>query len=408
MKNFLAILVLVSLTIFVIFARPPARRTGGGQLVYVPPTSGSSGGGGGSGTDRNAANTTLPAVQAAYWSCTPGGSDRVIVPAGTSTWTSFLTITSPVVIIAHGTNNANGCTQISNAQMSAYVDAPQGTNPLFIVNLVAQGRVEISGFDCRGLRSNTCIRVSQTSPVFPRILVIDSNLFVGFYFSIMNNGAWGVAYRNHHLNNDWTLREAGFDTLASLPVPNPETYKWNSTNYMVHEDCLFQYDPQPNERYFVDTDHPANYMLRYSAFKVNKTANVGSYIWDQHGESSGGDAHVPLGPLIYSNSMEWTGDTSQNGSAQKLGDIRGGANTLSYSNVATPIFAYIQYRDDYTPTQNHLTNCYQWNNIDGGGSIGTEWNSDNNVDGVLINVNFFTNIIPSDFSQLVYPHPLRQ
>jgi hypothetical protein len=356
-------------------------------------------------TDRFAATTSLADVQTAYYSTTPGGSDRVIVPAGTSTWTSFLTITSPVVIIAAGTNNSVGATMISNAQMSAYADAPQGTNPLFIISPVIQGRIEISGFWCKGLRSNSCIRVSGTSPVFPRILVLDSNRFEGFYFSLMNNGAWGLAYRNHHINNDWTLREAGFDTLSALPVANPESYKWSSTNYMVYEDELFQYDPQPNDRYFVDTDHPANYMMRYCAFKVNRSASVGSYIYDQHGESSGGDAHVPLGPVIYMNTMDFTGDNTQQ-SGNKIGDIRGGANALAYSNTVTTVTVYIEYRDDYTPGVNLLTNCWQWNNIDQGGSIGTDWNSDGQ-DGVTFNVNFFTNTIPTSFAQLIYPHPLR-
>lgn len=359
-------------------------------------------------TDRFAATTSLADVQTAYYSTTPGGSDRVIVPAGTSTWTSFLTITSPVVIIAQGTNNSVGATMISNAQMSAYADAPQGTNPLFLVSIVAQGRVEISGFWCKGLRSNSCIRVSGSSPVFPRILVLDSNRFEGFYFSLMNNGAWGLAYRNHHINNDWTLREAGFDTLSALPVANPESYKWSSTNYMVYEDELLQYDPQPNDRYFVDTDHPANYMIRYCAIKVNKTANVGNYLYDQHGESSGGDPRVPLGPVIYKNVATYTGDTTQD-SGNKWGDIRGGANALCYSNIInTTVTCYIEYRDDYTPAGAHLTNCYQFYNQDAGGSMGQEFDSDSADATCVINVNYFTNnVLPSGFAQLTYPHPLR-
>lgn len=360
--------------------------------------------------DHAAATTSLADVQSAYWACAAGGGDRVIIPFGTSTWSAHLVLTNPAILLGNGTNQTGGCTKIINGQTDG--NPSTGVDDLFRVQLAAQGRLELAGMYMQdsGLnKDSSAIRIDSSGAIFARILIIHNCMFEGFYFSIMNNGAWGLCYSNHHLNNDWTLRCAGFDTTAELPVANPDTYKWSSTNYWVLEDELLQYSAQSNDRYFIDTDHPANYMIRYSAFKVNKTANVGAYIYDQHGESSGGSAHVNCGPVIYMNTMDWTGDANQT-TGQKFGDIRGGAHALAYSNTVTGVEGYVIYRDDYTPGVNLLTDSYQWKNTDPGnlgGSFGTDWGSDS-ADGVTLNTHFFTNGPPSDFSQLAYPHPLRQ
>lgn len=364
------------------------------------------------GATNTAATLSLSDVRTAYWACAPAGAlstpDTLKLPFGTNTWSDHLVLTNPVIIVGNGTNQTGGATMIINSQSSG---SPfQGVNDLFRVDLAVQGRLEISGIKMQdsGLnKDSTAIRIDNGGNVFERILIIHNNLFEGFYFSIMNNGAWGLCYSNHHLNNDWTLRCAGFDTLSSLPVSNPESYKWSSTNYWVLEDELFQYSSQGNDRYFIDTDSPANYMIRYSTFSVNRTASVGAYIYDQHGESGGGDAHVPLGPVFYKNTCNYSGDGTQN-SGNKIGDVRGGANALCYSNTVTTVTMYVAYRDDYTPNVANklLTNCYQWANNDAGGSMGVEFDSDGQ-DGVTVGVHFFTNGPPSNFSQLAYPHPLR-
>jgi len=326
--------------------------------------------------------------------------DRVVIPAGTSTWTAAITITNAIFIQGNGTNEATGRTMIINGQSSA--NPAVGDNPLFTVALDVQARLDISGIyfrDASG-KDSTAILIPG-SGIFERIVVIHNNMFEGFYFSVMNNGAWGLQYSNHHLNNDWNIRVRGFNTVAVLPVPNPESYKWSSTNYWVMEDELYQQVGLTRDRYFVDTEYPANYIVRHCRFECNRARNVVLDAFDMHGENQNAE-RVPLGPVIYNNTFHYTGNNQVND--PRICDIRGGANTLIYSNTVLGAgidTAKVHWRDDPSTPNFLVTNSYAWQNSSPSGP----WSY------------FFLNGVtkgrhvllskPGDFRQLPYPHPLR-
>jgi hypothetical protein len=336
--------------------------------------------------------------------------DKVIIPAGTNTWSASITLTVPIYVEGHGTNQTGGRTMIINST----VGSSGLETPIFNIQLTTHGRIDISKiyFQDQNLDKNSdAIKIpgdslggAEVGGIFERAVVIHENFFDSLDFAVVWDGGWGVSYNNTYYNCKNPIRVKGFDHLNLLPVSNPESYKWSSTNYVVVEDETFTYVNWAQDSYLMDTEYPGNYMVRYCTANIGRLRVSGNSFgvdgFDQHGEDGSGDAHVPLGPVIYKNTFNYTGDTTVN--PNKFLDMRGGANSLLYSNTVTADDQYVQYRDDQTPS-NLTTNNYAWANIDAGNN---EFGYDGQ-DGCTLNVNFFLTGPPAGFGQLTYPHPLR-
>lgn len=363
--------------------------------------------------DHAAATTGFTDVSNALFACAAGGGDRALVPAGTSTWAG-LVITNACTIVGNGTNQTGGRTRLINP-----TTAGAGLETaIFTIKLKGDGsiKVEISDIDLQDQNldwNSDGIDVpgavyggAESGGIFERAVVIHNCRFEGFAFAEKHDGDWGLSYSNEWVNCANTLRVKGFNMLANLPVSNPESYKWSSTNYYVYEDCLFTFvNWTDKDIYLMDTEWPANYMVRFCTANINRggAQNRGIDGFDMHGEDGAGDAHVPCGAMIYGNTVNYTGNNTV--SPNKFGDIRGGANSLILSNTATGDPQYCYFRDDQSPG-NLMTNSYIKGNVDPGGSAGTDFNSEGQ-DGVTYGVHYFSNSLPSNLIFLQYPHPLR-
>jgi len=335
-----------------------------------------------------AASTARADVSAAISASSQG--DTVIIPAGTSTWSSSLSVTKGITITGAGTNN----TRLING-----TSAGQGLeSPIFDINLSVDSPIRINGiyFQDSGLNDDSDgIRVERGS-VHETKVRIDHCTFEGFSFAVKISGGFGVCHECYFLNNDVAARISGYTTssqLTGFSLP----FAWNSQNYFVFEDCTFALTGWTRDTYMMDTEFPANYMVRHCNFQINRASAVVVDGFDMHG--NGGSSVDTLGIVIYKNTFNYTGNNTVN--PCRLVDIRGGVGSLVYSNTATGVNIESTFRDD--PYQLPLmSNTYVWANTGNGGSpmsLGAD-------DGVILGVNFVTSK-PLNFAQLTYPHPLR-
>lgn len=331
-------------------------------------------------------STSRAHVLAAIESAAAG--DTVIIPAGASLWTSAITITNPIYIFGSGTNS----TYLTNG-----TSASQGLETgLFHIQLLTEGRIEIASNNLWGVNYDDSDGIQiANSGIFERSVVIHDNVFNRFSFGIKNNGAWGVVYNCYFISNDVAFRVAGFNTEGALPVSGAP-YGWDSTNTFVFENCMFSHVAWTENTYQGDTEYPALYTVRHCDFYDNRGAVVGIDGFDMHGETGSGT--VPIGILVYSNRWTITGNTTVN--PMRICDIRGGANTLIYSNKVTGLAAEVMWRDNPT-AGNLLTNSYAWGNEDNSGEF-----TYSSLNSVAENTHYFLSA-PGNFAELTYPHPLR-
>ena len=333
----------------------------------------------------NADSPSRADVLTAYNAASAG--DTIVIPLGTNSWTDSIAIGKALTIQGSGTNTSSR-TLILNAQSasqgleSPVFDVTTENGPIWIKDIYFQD--SSNNDDSDGIRVEALTRAFRVS----------SCVFERFSFGFKNNSGFGLVDHCIFLNNDVGVRNAGWNTVAGIPMAGAP-WGWNSTNYMVFEDCIFQHQSWAEDTYHGDTEYPANYIIRYCSFVDNKSSAVGIDGWDMHGTTSG-SAVVPLGALIYKNTWSFSGNTTVN--PFRLADIRGGANSLVYSNTVSTLSSYIEMRAD--PGTALMTNTYVWNNTDAGGGADVSGS-----DGVTLNTHYFTSQ-PGAFTQLEYPHPL--
>jgi hypothetical protein len=339
-------------------------------------------------------SASIPAASPAYEDVARAVSlaqfgDTVLVPEGTAVWSSPVLLTTGIRILGAGTNK----TLIVNGHA-----ASQGLeSPLFDIKLNADGYLRISGFrfQDQNLDDNSDAIRMGTGAIHERQVRIDNCMFEGFSFAIKVNKSWGVCDNCLFVNNDVLARVRGSSTLTDFPIPGAP-WGWNSTNYFVFENIVGVHKAWNQDTYLIDSEFPANYMVRHSDFYEDIGGVVGIDGFDMHAENNPGV--VPFGIVIYSNRWTYTGNLTVN--SMRIADIRGGANSLVYSNQINGVTGYITVRDD--PTSGPLTtNNYFWQN----------WGNGQNVkvvtgNGTASGVNFQV-LAPNNFVQLQFPHPLR-
>jgi hypothetical protein len=335
---------------------------------------------------HTAASTSRADVLAAYNETLTG--EILAIPAGDSTWTSPIIITRGIIIRGAGTNS----TVLRNNQNT--VDGQQ--QGLFHINLTADDPMEITGikfieddgdsFDCAG------ILVGRGTVHATKVRIHHCH-FENFRFAYMVFSANGVIDNSTFKGNSIVGRVAGYfgsGQLLGFPAP---PYAMGSSNYWVFETNRVQYVEANSWGYDFDTEFPANYMIRHSTFDV---ARSGSSFWqlaDMHGDSTG--ALNDLGVVINNNTINLTGNVS---GGFRLADIRGGIRSLVFENVVNGGSGGIQLRDDplFGPL---LSETYIWDNPSV--TVGPVLN------GITLNTHYFE-AEPSGFTQLAYPHPLRE
>jgi hypothetical protein len=326
----------------------------------------------------------------AYNLCNNG--DTLVIPAGSVVWSSKIAITKQITIQGAGV----GSTIISNSQ-----SASQGLEePLFDV-AVSSGQVVIH--DIRFTSATYDVNDGVRSNSLGAKLIIYNCQFDRFSFALKILSGFGLCYNTTFLNNDIHSRQTGSNNISAFAgfVDGPPPWGWNSQNYFVFEDCTFTRQNWVEDTYSIDTEYPANYMVRHCTFNEGTAANVGLDGVEMHGVAAGASTNVPLGIVVYSNNWIYSGTSSVNSS--KLADVRGGAYSLIFSNDIvgpTTYGGYIYARSDPNATVK-MTNSYFYSNTSEQGAVLVS-----GLNGNALGVNYFTTA-PSPLNLLPYPHPLR-
>jgi len=333
-----------------------------------------------------AAGVDRTSVASALTSASSG--DTVIIPAGSATWSSGITITKGITINGAGTNSTqilNSQALVNGTEQSLFQIAPTTDSPITIKNI--RFTQAAGGVNC-------AINSFPGGAVLPTKVRITSCVFESFNFAIMSRSMFGVVDHCEFINNRVVSRVPGFyssSNLKQIPLP---PWDWDSAYTWCYENCHMQVAASVVYQYFGDTEYPAAYTIRYCKFDVSRNAGDGYDGYDMHG--SGGTAAVnPVGIQIYGNTFNYSGTTS----GFKLADIRGGSGSLVYSNIINGVGAYNQVRAD--PAGSVLpVNTYIWDNYAQGSMVGTSAS-----EGAVGGVNYFTSK-PAGYKRLAYPHPL--
>src|ERR1051326_848133 len=358
--------------------------------------------------------------------------DTVMVPAGTATWSSGLTITKAINLIGAGTNQT-----IINVGISAYLiqwrpahdlpcrlsgirfSAPDNTYSyaLCLQGKATQFRVDHCWWDnlSHALASNWPENAA-TGPVYG---VIDHCTFRNCFISIFITDCEGA-------NDQWA--GGTFDGWASWQRPiQPGT-----TNCLCIEDNLFVWDSnigsvcsscQDNTEAQVYGQGGSRATIRKNVFNTADSGYIDGHC-DQAWGGSGGSSAVVLYE-VYSNVFR-PNVIGSSGYAGASSNVRGGRH-LWFGNTYSSTAFYPLTLEWYFPTNttyilasHEVMDTYYWNNTWNGSSEQTTQIrpclealgcAGCSVANIIPNVNYFyhapqpgQNFYP--YVPLVYPHPL--
>lgn len=331
-----------------------------------------------------AAGTSRADVNAAIALAQVG--DTVTIPAGTSTWSSPITITKGIYIIGAGPSNTK------------LINGATGETPIFNIALTADNRMEISGiyFQDAGLNFDSDgIHISNETIHEEKVRIYNC-IFDSFIFGIHIHAAHGVVHNSTFINNDHNFRVVGYlsGDLANHAFDLPP-WAWNSQHFWVMEDCTINYTRDTSTVLSIDTEFPASYMIRHTTWNVNRPGASWYDTIDMHGRTGNTSIENNIGIVIYNNTINFTGNT---GGGQRFADIRGGKFHLVYNNVVTGVSSISIELSSNPSGSPRPTDTYIWNN--------SPAFRINTFDGVALNVDYFLSP-PPGFVELAYPHPLR-
>jgi hypothetical protein len=318
-----------------------------------------------------------------------GPADIVLIPPFTNSFGSLIITNGCSIIAARGTVLITNVNPISGGQQF----------PIFYYQAKSDRPCVIQGFTVStdGVNDNTGFLSGYGGNTLhaTKLRITDCTLF-GFHFGMMIKSTFGVVdhcdFKQVYIGG----RTPGYlnsSLLYQIPAP---PWPWNSTNAWVYENNTFTLTNWNLDTVFQDSEYPSAYQMRYNTFYITNASSVGVDGFDMHGMDNVSEIY-PISPQIYSNRFYYGGNIGVNPS--RLMDLRGGANALIYSNM------FFGGMNMYQTFRNNLaagplmTNSWSWENYGNSGAPGIS-----TADGVTVNVNFFLSK-PSNFAQLVYPHP---
>jgi len=292
--------------------------------------------------------------------------DTVLIPAGTVPSGTAINLTKGISIRGAGV----GQTTINGAA--------------FTINLAADNRLEISDMTLAGSGgSNTGIQCN-ISAVHPDQIRFHNLAISNYEFGIHVEGCHGVVHNTTFTNNDHDFRNVGYTSadLAKHSVAPPWLY--DSLHQFVVEDSTFNWTGTSSIR--ADTEYPATFVIRYSTFNI--TNDDFPQPVDMHG--SAGTHNNQQGVRMYNNMFNLNTDG-------RCADLRGGMNHLFYNNTLTgPGDCAVAFSANPGGSQVAVNN-FVWNN-----SPANRWTVERE-DGATSSA-----APPSNFTELPYPHPMRQ
>jgi hypothetical protein len=278
----------------------------------------------------NASSVSFAAVSAAVGSASPG--DTVIIPAGTASWQSTLTIPSGITLQGattvsgdHTTGSwtANDLTVIRD---SVPISGAAGNAVLITFNCPAgqSGRITGITFNAgsRTTRPNTGGIVLNGWSTSMRI---DHCNFSGLTATNLNveGGTRGVIDHCIFNQTDFVAAiffENGGDQYGDLSWTQPTGF--GTSDFMFVEDCYFAANnPSVQNAGGLDCYKGGKYVVRYSTFSNAKP--------NTHGTDSPGRLRSSRAIEIYNNVLNWAP-----GNAPTGGQLRGGC-ALIHDNAYT-------------------------------------------------------------------------
>jgi lysophospholipase L1-like esterase len=351
------------------------------------------------GAIRTAASPSLADVQTAMAGCADG--DTLSIPAGSSTWSSTLTITKSITIQGAGTNS----TVITRSSGTAIQISP--AKPDLLLRITGIQFVLGTGWNTSS--TTYSIKVNNC-----RSLRIDNCLFKYGYVVI------SIDYQGYGVIDHCTFLDSNQEICPWQNFPSGATsLSWGirpgTTNTLTVEDCLFYHDSSCSSATRQETvygQYGARCTFRYNTVK-DLSGNGLFNVIDAHGYV-GNSSRGTLLYEIYGNTF----GPGPSGAWGRLLNLRGGTH-LVFSNAFTSSGYFIQLKNEgqstwnsYDPTD-ELTNCFFFaNTFNGttpsGQGIQIEGGSEPYV---IQGRNYFlhapnatNNFYP--YTPMAYPHPL--
>ena len=308
---------------------------------------------------QKAASPSLADVRAAVSAAHVG--DTIIIPAGTATWTSYLTITKSVSIIGagmdqtiinngYGMPSGGGSLEI-NKNLISFVPANPESNPSFRLSGMtfnfgtSSYGILLSNatlYDCTNIRLDH-LRISASDFVFQR-----SGLAHGCMDNCIIKGKMDAA----GLSSYWT----------SIP------YNYGNESNFYIEDCDWSAYNNSTELFHAGNG-PMRYAFRYNTITIPTGVQICPLL-DQHGNQS--SAYSCMGAEIYENHINLSG----NNWGTLFYDQRGG-KSLVYNNIITWTSGggvVTRIREEHQDSDNpparhvitgqpqHISDSYYWGN----------------------------------------------
>ena len=334
-------------------------------------------------------NNTVTAVQAAHDAASNG--DTLVLPSTNTTWTSGVTLSKNSLKVrgmASGGQGTNLTVITADGGFTAFTVSGDFNT---VSNLQIKGdgvTDEADGFLNTGMHN----RYSQ---LYLR------ELNVAIYaqdFGLVDTS---------EIDDSWRAARVIF------PSGYYATYyplAWDSTNYMVFEDCVFRWTSAKNQtgsQAFISSQVSQSWVFRHNTVVFNNASTDPAPMFDYHGDDQGSGIPTPGVALqVYKNDITVSAGSI---SGQKFVDVRG-SRSLVYSNkVSGASFDANQglfYREERPlDVPNYIVNnSYEWENYDG--TTGTDPIPVNDDVNITAGVDYFTTAL-SPLVQIPYPHPMR-
>jgi hypothetical protein len=300
----------------------------------------------------NAASPSYSDVASAVSSANSG--DTVIVPSGSATWNSVLTITKGIIFQGAGIDNT---TITGNVGSSSYLVRYEPSSPA----LNEAFRMTGFTFDFNGNCLAFNLRNTTTVNALTKIR-IDHNEFLNciIHPTILINGPiYGVVD-----NNTWT-GSVHFDNYgqSSLGDWSDQPFSFGSANNFYYEDNTFTSDCGG-----CTGGHGGRYVFRYNTYTYNNPSQ-GLFPWfDMHGNQNNLNCNsmCPRGGELYGNIVTDNPPTSSG----RMVDHRGGQMLVFFNKMVGFGSTDFQVREEYCDSvcspiyTMHVNNSYYWNNRD--------------------------------------------
>ena len=320
---------------------------------------------------NTAASCSLSAVTAAIAASSDG--DTVIVPAGSATWESAITVTKAISIIGAGTNS----TFITSGSGDYVLDfSPSNDKPI---------RLSKFNFSISNT-SHTLVYVGATHSPVTAFRVDHCWFNRGARALYAPNYCYGVIDHCTFVNSPMAIGlDADNDTSWSRPIV-PGT-----TNTVVIEDNLFRIDGSYADDFgdMILQQQGSRACTRFNTFDATGNTHNACW-WESHGNEgyvTDPVTHNPTSPPHYRGQplLELYGNTFTHYTAYRLFQIRGGS-TLAYSNTVTqttgsrPAYFYLWEEEAWQtaffnplrtvwPADDQITNTFFWANTYNGSAV---------------------------------------